>query len=161
LEIGTLGGYSAVWLARALSPDGKLITLEIDAHHASVARRNIESAGFSTLVEVREGHAIDTLAAMIEEGIESFDLIFIDADKSQYAKYFELALRLTHPGSVILADNVVRGGTVARSDTLDPNTLGIRDFIEAMGASDQVEATAVQTVGLKGYDGFSIAVVRG
>ena len=159
LEIGTLGGYSTIWLARALSPGGKLITLELDPKHATVARANIEKAGLAEVVEVRVGAALDTLQGLAAEGRAPFDLVFIDADKPNTAAYFEWALKLTRPGSLIITDNVVRNGAVADADSDDPNVQGVRRFNAALAAEPRVTATIIQTVGSKGYDGLAIALV--
>jgi predicted O-methyltransferase YrrM len=151
LEIGTLGGYSTIWLARALPPDGRLVTLEYSPKHAEVARRNIERAGFAAQVEVKVGAAIDTLPSL--EG--PFDFVFIDADKTGYPDYFRWALRLARPGTVIVADNVVRAGKVMDPQG-DANAEGVRRMLELAAAEPRVEATAVQTVGSKGWDGFAL-----
>jgi predicted O-methyltransferase YrrM len=156
LEIGTLGGYSTIWLARALPPGGRVITLEFDPKHADVARGNIARAGLTDLVDVRVGRAIDTLPTLA--GGDPFDLIFIDADKPSTTDYFGWALKLSRKGSVIVVDNVVRGGKVVAPDG-DQDAQGMRTFMAALGAERRVSATAVQTVGVKGYDGFAIAVV--
>ncbi|MFB7619310.1 O-methyltransferase [Kitasatospora sp. NPDC056181] len=161
LEVGTLGGYSAIWLARALPADGILITLEIDPKHAEVARGNLARAGLERLAEVRLGRAADTLAAMVEERVEPFDLVFIDADKPSNPEYFRRALQLTRPGSLIIVDNVVRGGAVAEADSTDPGVIGTRALHELVAAEPGVSATSVQTVGSKGYDGFMLARVQG
>lgn len=160
LEIGTLGGYSTIWLARALMPGGRLITLEAEPRHAEVARANIARAGLSDLVELRLGRAIDTLPALAAEGSPPFDLIFIDADKESYPEYFTWAVRLSRPGTLIVADNVVRKGAVSDPNTTDPMVQGIRRFNERVAADTRVSATAVQTVGSKGYDGFALIVVE-
>ena len=159
LEIGTLGGYSTIWLARALPTAGRLVTLEIDAHHAGVARANVARAGLGEAVEVRVGPALDTLEALGAAGVAPFDFVFIDADKVSNAAYFGWAVRLTRPGSVIVIDNVVRGGAIVDADSADPNVLGVRRLLDAMAAEPRVQATAVQTVGSKGYDGFALALV--
>ncbi|MGQ4512737.1 class I SAM-dependent methyltransferase [Streptomyces sp. DW26H14] len=159
LEIGTLGGYSTIWLGRALPDGGHLVSLEADPVHADVARRNLAHAGLAGRTEVRVGAALDTLAALVEEGVDPFDLVFIDADKPNNPHYLQWALRLTGPGSVIIGDNVVRGGAVADGDSAHPAVRGIRDFLELMGRNPRLSATAVQTVGMKGYDGFSLARV--
>jgi predicted O-methyltransferase YrrM len=159
LEIGTLGGYSAIWLARALPPGGSLITLEAEPRHAEVARANLARAGLADIVEVRVGPAQDTLPQLHATGEGPFDLIFIDADKAGYPGYLSWSLRLSRPGTMIIADNVVRGGDVADSASRDVNVQGVRRFIEAMAAEPRVSATVVQTVGSKGYDGFALAVV--
>ena len=159
LEIGTLGGYSTIWLARALPRGGEVITLEIDAHHAEVARRNLERAGLSSVVEIRMGPAAETLAAMIAEGMESFDFVFIDADKASSDVYFQAALRLSHDGTVIVVDNVVRDGKVADAESDDEDIIGIRSMTERLANEPRVSATAIQTVGGKSYDGFLLAIV--
>jgi predicted O-methyltransferase YrrM len=158
LEFGTLGGYSTIWLARALPPDGRLITLESVRKHAEVARANIARAGLADLVDVRIGEALDTVPGLAEAG-ELFDLVFIDADKLHNADYFTWSLRLTRPGGVIIVDNVVRRGNVLDAHTADPDVQGVRRLIEVMAAEPSVSATTIQTVGAKGYDGFAIAVV--
>jgi predicted O-methyltransferase YrrM len=158
LEVGTLGGYSTIWLARALAAGGKLITLEYEPKHADVARANIERAGLAHLVEIRLGKAIDTLPKIATEGGGPFDLIFIDADKPGNADYFAWAVKLARPGSLIIVDNVVRKGEVLNADG-DANAQGARRLFEAMAKEPRVVPTAVQTVGSKGYDGFAIAVV--
>ncbi|MDQ3779503.1 MAG: O-methyltransferase [Chloroflexota bacterium] len=159
LEIGTLGGYSAIWLARALPAGGRLITLEAEPAHAAVARANIEAAGVGDRVEIRLGNAADLLPAMVAAGEGSFDLVFIDADKPSTANYFQWALQLARQGSLIVVDNVVRGGAVIDAAADDPGTEGVRRFIELLAAEPRVTATALQTVGGKGYDGFAIALV--
>jgi len=161
LEIGTLGGYSTIWLARALPPDGHLITLEAVPTHAKVARENIERAGFGKTVEVRLGRASDTLPRLAAEGLGPFDFIFIDANKSGYPEYFEWSLKLAHRGTVIVADNVVRHGAVIDGHSRDANVVGVRHFMELVSLEPRVSATAIQTVGSKGYDGFAMAVVIG
>lgn len=160
LEIGTLGGYSTIWLARALPPGGRLITLEADPRHAEVARANIARAGVSDRVELRLGRALDTLPDLAAEGSGPFDMIFIDADKPSYPEYFAWAVRLSRPGTLIVADNVVRKGAVADPNTTDPLVQGIRRFNERVAADTRVRATAVQTVGSKGYDGLALIVVE-
>ncbi|MFJ2192200.1 O-methyltransferase [Kitasatospora sp. NPDC087861] len=160
LEVGTLGGYSAIWLARALPADGTLITLEIDPKHAEVARGNLARAGLDKVAEVRLGRAADSLAALVEQGVEPFDLVFIDADKPSNPEYFRRALQLTRPGSLIIVDNVVRGGAVADADSTDPAVVGTRVLHELIAAEPRVTATSVQTVGSKGYDGFTLARVQ-
>ncbi|MGW2872192.1 O-methyltransferase [Kitasatospora sp. NPDC001225] len=161
LEVGTLGGYSAIWLARALPADGTLLTLELDPRHAEVARGNLAAAGLAGVAEVRVGRAADSLAALVEQGVEPFDLVFIDADKPSNPEYFRRALQLTRPGSLIIVDNVVRGGAVADVDSTDPAVVGTRALHELIAAEPTVTATSVQTVGSKGYDGFTLARVRG
>ena len=158
LEVGTLGGYSTIFLARALAPGGKLVTLEYEPKHADVARANIERAGLSHLVDIRLGKAIDTLPRLAAEGVGPFDLVFIDADKPGNADYFAWAMKLTRVGGLIVVDNVVRKGAVLDADG-DANVQGARRLFEAMANEPRVSATAVQTVGSRGYDGFAIAVV--
>jgi predicted O-methyltransferase YrrM len=160
LEIGTLGGYSTIWLARGLSEDGRLISLEFSSKHAEVARQNIAGAGLNARVEVRVGRAQDTLPQLVAEGIEPFDLIFIDADKPGYPDYLEWSLKLSRPGTLIIADNVVRNGEVVAPDTDDPNVQGVRLFNERLAAEPRVSATILQVVGSKGYDGLAVAVVQ-
>jgi predicted O-methyltransferase YrrM len=159
LEIGTLGGYSTIWLARALPADGHLITLEADPKHARVARANVARAELDHIVEVRLGRAVDTLPELASEGRGPFDVIFIDADKPSYPEYFSWALKLSRKGSVIIADNVVRDGEVTDKANRDPGIRGIRQLYELAAAEPRVSATAIQTVGSKGYDGFFIALV--
>ncbi len=159
LEIGTLGGYSTIWLARALPPGGKLITLEASAKHAEVAQKNIAHAGFAEVVEVRVGKALDSLAALAAEGGEPFDVFFLDADKPNNPAYFEWALKLSRPGSVIVADNVVRYGALIDMESTDQSVKGVRSFLEMVSREKRVNATAIQTVGAKGHDGFSVALV--
>jgi predicted O-methyltransferase YrrM len=161
LEIGTLGGYSTIWLARALPPGGKLLTLEFEPKHAEVARANIDRAGFSTVVEVRVGAAADSLAQLDRERTGPFDLIFIDADKQNMAVYLEWALKLSRRGTLIVADNVVREGAVVEAASTDQAVVGVRAMFAMMAAEPRLSATAIQTVGSKGYDGFAIAVVVG
>jgi predicted O-methyltransferase YrrM len=158
LEIGTLGGYSAIWLARALAPGGSMVTLEFASEHAAVARTNIERAGLSDRVEVIEGAALDTLPSLGDRG--PFDFVFIDADKKNNTQYVEHALALTHPGSLIIVDNVVRGGRVADAESDEADVVGTRACLELMGTHPKLDSTAVQTVGSKGWDGFAIALVR-
>ncbi|HEY3943575.1 MAG TPA: O-methyltransferase [Acidimicrobiales bacterium] len=159
LEIGTLGGYSTIWLARALPPEGRLVTLELEDRHARVAHANLVSAGVDGQVEIRVGPAAAGLEALVDEGAGPFDLVFIDADKARYPEYFTWSLRLTRPGSLIVADNVVRNGAVIDTASTDPDVVGIRQFLEQVGADRRVAATVIQTVGLKGYDGFALALV--
>ena len=159
LEIGTLGGYSTIWLARALPAGGQLITLEIDPKCAEVARANIQRAGLDRIVQIRLGRAVDSLSQLLAEGHRSFDLIFIDADKPSNPRYLECALKLSHPGTLIIADNVVREGAVTDAASSDASVQGIRRFNEMLAAESRVSAIAVQTVGSKGYDGFGIALV--
>ncbi|MGA3205094.1 MAG: O-methyltransferase [Bryobacteraceae bacterium] len=154
LEIGTLGGYSTIWLARGLTAGGRLITLEANAKHAEVARANIARAGLEHAVDVRLGRALDTLPQLITEA--PFDLIFIDADKAAYPEYLSWAIKLSRSGSVIVADNVVRNGAVIDESSGDPNVEGVRRFNELLAADRRVSATAIQMVGSKGYDGFVV-----
>lgn len=155
LEVGTLGGYSTIWLARALPPGGELQSLEVDAHHADVARSNIANAGLADRVEIRVGPALRTLPDLAGP----FDFVFIDADKPNNAGYFAQALRLSRPGTVIVVDNVVRNGTVVDASNSDAAVQGTRRLVEAVAAEPRVSATAIQTVGAKGYDGYLLAVV--
>jgi predicted O-methyltransferase YrrM len=159
LEIGTLGGYSTIWLARALPAEGRLVTLESDARHAEVARANIARAGLTDVVELRLGPALETLPQLAAEGRAPFDLIFIDADKESYPDYLAWSLRLSRRGSLIVADNVVRKGAVLEPASDDPRVQGARRFNERLAAEPRVSATAIQTVGSKGYDGFALALV--
>jgi predicted O-methyltransferase YrrM len=159
LEIGTLGGYSTIWLARALPSDGRLITLEFDPQHAEVARANLARAGLTGVVDLRVGRALDTLPLIATEGRGPFDLIFIDADKPGTADYFTWALKLSRRGSLIIVDNVVRKGAVIDEASDDPNVRGMRRFFDVLAAERRVSATVLQTVGSKGYDGFALALV--
>jgi predicted O-methyltransferase YrrM len=159
LEIGTLGGYSTIWLARALPGDGRIVSLELDPHHAEVARANLENAGVLDSVDLIVGPAIDTLPTLKNSAAAPFDLIFIDADKQSYPQYLHWALKLSRPGTVIVADNVVREGKVIQMDSDDPNVQGVRRFTELLAAEPRLSATVLQTVGVKGYDGFALAVV--
>ncbi len=159
LEIGTLGGYSTIWLARALPPDGRLITLEVNPACAEVASVNVARAGLADLVEVRLGNALDTLPQLAAEGKGPFDLIFIDADKPSNPEYFAWALRLSRRGSLIIVDNVVRDGEVIDADSEDLSVQGVRRFNALLAAEPRVSATEIQTVGSKGYDGFALALV--
>jgi predicted O-methyltransferase YrrM len=158
LEIGTLGGYSTIWLARALPPEGRLVTLEYAAAHAEVARANIARAGLVERVEIRVGAALDSLPGLAP--LAPFDFVFIDADKENNAAYLDWALRLTRPGAAIVCDNVVRGGRVADMSNSDPGVLGTRSFFDRLAAEPRVTATAIQTVGGKGWDGFAIAFMN-
>jgi len=160
LEVGTLGGYSTIFLARALPEGGSLISLELDAHHAEVAIANIERAGLSDRVEVRVGPAIESLDRMQADGAGPFDFVFIDADKPSNADYFQAALAMSHPGSVIVVDNVVRNGAVGDLSSTDPAVEGVRRLNRLLEAETRVSATAIQTVGVKGYDGFLLARVN-
>jgi predicted O-methyltransferase YrrM len=171
LELGTLGGYSTIWLARALPPDGRLVSLEYEPRHAEVARGNLARAGLDQVAEVHVGPALDSLARLAAgtaadpeaapgaDPFPAFDVVFLDADKQTYPQYLEWALRLTRPGSLIIGDNVVRGGAVADPDSTDPGVQGVRRFLDRMARHPKLSATAVQTVGSKGYDGFSLARV--
>jgi predicted O-methyltransferase YrrM len=180
LEIGTLGGYSTIWLARALrpkpaagntaadntgaapaTPTPRVITLELEAKHAQVARANVDRAGVGDLVDIRVGPALDSLPKLAEEGLPPFDLAFIDADKDRIPAYFDWCVRLCRPGAVIITDNVVRNGALVDPASEDRRILGVRRFHELLAARRDVEATTIQTVGAKGYDGFNLAVVRG
>ncbi len=160
LEVGTLAGYSTIWMAEALPEDGKLITLEIDPHHAEVAGRNIDRAGLSSKVEIRVGKAIDWLPRLVDEKAGPFDLIFIDADKPPYAEYFEWALKLSRPGTLIIADNVIRDGKVLNPNHDDPMVKGAQRFNNALASNKKVTATILQTIGVKEYDGMAIAIVK-
>jgi predicted O-methyltransferase YrrM len=159
LEIGTLGGYSTIWLARALPATGRLITIEADPHHAAVARANLEHARLAPLVDLRVGLALDVLPQLDRDGTGPFDLTFIDADKPNTPEYFDWALRLSRPGSLIVADNVVRQGAIADAANADPSVRGMQRLLERIAAEPRVSATVVQTVGAKGYDGFAMALV--
>jgi predicted O-methyltransferase YrrM len=159
LEIGTLGGYSTIWLGRALPAGGRLVSLEHNPRHAEVAVRNIARAGLDGLVEVRVGAALESLPALAEENPPPFDLVFIDADKANNPHYVEWALKLTGTGGLIVLDNVVRGGRVADADSAEPDVRGTRAAIELIGSHPRLSGTAVQTVGGKGYDGFALARV--
>ena len=160
LEIGTLGGYSTIWLGRALPPDGQLVTLELDPHHAQVARANLERAGLAERVEVMVGEASRSLARLASEAVAPFDMVFVDADKEGYPDYLEWSVRLSHPGTVIVADNVVRAGALLDPDHAHPLVRAVRRFAELLAADERLEATIIQTVGSKGYDGMAVAVVR-
>ena len=159
LEIGTLGGYSTIWMARALPAGGRMLTLEASAKHAEVARSNFARAGLANTIELRLGPALETLPSVAAEGRGPFDLIFIDANKSTMAEYFDWALKLSRPGSVIIADNVIRDGAVADPNSTDADVQGVRRFNERVSAEPRVSATAIQTVGSKGYDGFALVLV--
>ena len=159
LEIGTLGGYSAIWMARALPEGGRLVTLEADPKHAALARRNIDAAGVGPVVDIQLGKALDLLPALAASR-EPFDVIFIDADKTNTVPYFEWALKLARPGSLIVVDNVVRKGAVADPASADKDVQGMRRFYARLADERHVIATGIQTVGSKGYDGFAIAIVK-
>jgi predicted O-methyltransferase YrrM len=159
LEIGTLGGYSTIWLARALAKGGRLVTIEADPKHAAVARSNFERAGLTPTIDLREGKALDVLPIIASEKRAPFDLIFIDADKAGIPDYFAWALKLSRAGTVIVVDNVIRNGAVIDAASSDPSVLGVRKFNEHLSVERRVSATTLQTVGSKGYDGFTLAVV--
>lgn len=161
LEIGTLGGYSAIWLARALPPGGTLVTLEVDAKHAAVARANLAHAGLAERVELRLGPALETLPKLAAEGAGPFEFVFVDADKPSMPEYFEWALKLSAPGAVLVFDNVVREGGVLDTSGADPSVAGVRRLNESLAAEPRVRATTIQTVGSKGWDGLTIAYVAG
>lgn len=160
LEIGTLGGYSTIWLACALPSDGTLVTCEIDPAHAAVARESVSAAGLSDVVDVVVGPAADTLRGLVAGGAAPFDLVFVDADKPSNPVYLDLALQLSRPGTLVVVDNTVRGGAVADATSTDPNVLGVREMADRVVADPRLDATAVQTVGSKGYDGFVLVRVR-
>ncbi|MFB9762517.1 O-methyltransferase [Ectobacillus funiculus] len=159
LEIGTLGGYSSVWLARALPEDGHLVTLEFSEKHAKVANENIRNAGLENQIEIIVGPALGTLP-ILKKRLLSFDLIFIDADKPNNPEYLKWALELSKPGTVIITDNVVRNGKVIEDDPEDSTVQGIRQFIDLLSEESRIDSTAIQTVGVKGYDGFALGVVK-
>ena len=158
LEIGTLGGYSTIWLARALPSSGKLLTIEMNLHHADVARRNFSRAGVAHLIDVRVGRALEVLPALANE--PPFDFVFIDADKPPYAEYLDWSIKLSHSGTMIVADNVVRDGDVLDEQSNDAAVQGIRRFNDALASDTRVSATELQTVGVKGYDGFAVVLVN-
>ncbi|WGW13562.1 O-methyltransferase [Saxibacter everestensis] len=160
LEIGTLGGYSTIWLARGTPVDSRIVTLEAEPKHAEIARSNFGHAGLADRIEIRIGPALETLPQLAQEGAGPFDLVFIDADKRNNPHYLEWAMKLTRPGSIIVCDNIVRDGQVADQGTSDPDVRGVRRFLEMTAEDERLDATAVQTVGSKGWDGFSIARVR-
>ncbi len=160
LEIGTLGGYSTIWLARAVGYGGSVVTLEVDPVHAEVARKNFVRAALEKVIDLRVGNALDTLPRLAAERNGPFDLVFIDADKANIPAYFDWAIKLSRPGSLIIVDNVVRDGEVINGRSKDPAVQGVRRFLDALGQDSRVAATAIQTVGSKGYDGFAIARVR-
>ena len=160
LELGTLGAYSTIWMARALPPGGKVITLESEALHVEVAEKNIQLAGLSDKIEVRQGLAIELLAQMIQKKEGPFDFVFIDADKPPYTEYFELALQLSHPGTVIICDNVIREGKVLQTQHTDERVSGVQRFNTALSKNKQVNATIMANVGIKEFDGMAIAVVK-
>ncbi|QQZ08739.1 O-methyltransferase [Heyndrickxia vini] len=160
LEIGTLGGYSSVWLGRALPEDGRLITLEYEQKHAKVAEENIRTAGLENKIEVIVGPALESLPTLKERGFANFDLIFIDADKPNNPHYLKWALEYSKPGTVIIGDNVVRRGRVIEEDSEDESILGVRKFIDLLSKEPRIDSTAIQTVGSKGYDGFVLGIVK-
>lgn len=160
LEIGTLGGYSTICLARAVAPGGSVTTLEVSEHHASIARRNIAAAGLEAVVRIEVGDAAETLARLAADAAASFDFVFIDADKESYAEYFTAVLLLAKPGALIVADNVVREGAVIDPVSADPRVQGVRRFLDRVAAEPRVTATALQTVGSKGYDGMALIRVN-
>jgi predicted O-methyltransferase YrrM len=159
LEVGTLGGYSTIWLARALPPGGRLVTLECESKYAAVAQANLARAGLADVVDLRLGRALDTLPKIAADGRGPFDFIFIDADKPSNPEYFRWALRLARRGSLIIVDNVIRDGAVVDAGSTDPSVQGVRRLHELIAAEPRVSATAIQTVGAKGYDGFTVALV--
>lgn len=160
LEIGTLGAYSTIWMARGLTEGGRIITLELSPHHAEVAKKNIARAGLEQTIEVRTGDALEQLAQMEKEGVEPFDLIFIDADKPNNPNYLRWALHFSRPGTVIVGDNVIRNGEIADRHSTDPRVQGVRTFFDMLSGDPNISATALQTVGSKGYDGFMIGIVK-
>lgn len=160
LEIGTLAGYSTIWLARALPKNGKLITLEYEPLHARVAQKNIEHAGLESIVEIREGKALDLLPKLVEEGAGPFDMIFIDADKTPYKEYFDWSLKLSRSGTLIVSDNVIREGKVLDAKNTDEMVNGVKRFNTALAANPAVTATIIQTVGSKEHDGMALAIVK-
>jgi predicted O-methyltransferase YrrM len=160
LELGTLGGYSTLWLARGLAPGGRLVTLEAEPRHAEVARASFARAGLAGVISIHVGPALDTLPKLVAEGAGPFDLVFIDADKPSLPDYFQWSLRLSRPGTVLVVDNVVRDGEVADADSADPSVQGVRRMNDLIAAEPRVSATALQTVGSKGYDGFAFVLVE-
>ena len=160
LEVGTLGGYSSIWMARGLPLGGKMVTLELDPAHAAVATSNFDRAGLGHIIELRLGAATDSLAALHSEGAEPYDFVFIDADKASIPQYYDWVLNLTHPGSLIVVDNVVRGGGVIQTASEDPDIRGVRAFLASLKTDKRVTATAIQTVGSIGYDGFALLRVN-
>jgi predicted O-methyltransferase YrrM len=159
LELGALGGYSTIWLARAVPDDGRVVTLETNAQHAEVARANVAQAGLASVVDVRIGPALETLPHLVSDDAGPFDLVFLDADKRHNPEYLEWSLALARPGTLIVADNLVRGGDVVNHESDDPDVRGVRRFADLLAADPRVSATAIQTVGSKGYDGFALALV--
>jgi predicted O-methyltransferase YrrM len=161
LELGTLAGYSTIWMARALPPGGRLITLEVDPNHAEVARSNFRLARLDSMIEVRVGAALESLPGLAAEGAGPFDLVFIDADKEKIPDYVAWALRMSRPGTVMIVDNIVRQGAVIDTTSHDANVRGVRRMFELVASEPRLEATAIQTVGVKGYDGFAMIRVTG
>lgn len=159
LELGTLAGYSTIWLARGVGPEGRVLTVEANPRHAQVARGNFANSGLQARISLREGKGVEVLDALIAEGEAPFDFIFIDADKPSNPAYLERVLKLSRPGTIIVGDNVVRDGAVADASSTDANVLGVRSFFDMMAGNPRIDATALQTVGAKGYDGFSLARV--
>lgn len=159
LEVGTLGGYSSIWMARALPADGRLVTLELKAENAAIARANLERAGVLNRVEIRVAPALDSLRSLAAEGVAAFDVIFLDADKKSLPDYLDWSLKLARPGTLIVADNVVRDGKVLDADSNDPDIQGVRRFLEQAANNPRLSATALQTVGARGYDGFALVRV--
>lgn len=159
LEVGTLGGYSSIWMARALPADGRLVTLELKAENAAIARANLERAGVLNRVEIRVAPALDSLRRLAAEGVAAFDVIFLDADKKSLPDYLDWSLKLARPGTLIVADNVVRDGKVLDADSNDPDIQGVRRFLEQAANNPRLSATALQTVGARGYDGFALVRV--
>jgi predicted O-methyltransferase YrrM len=160
LEIGTLGGFSTLWLARSLGPEGRIVTLELDPQHAAVARATFQRAGLASRIELRLGAAKDSLAAMVAASEAPFDFVFIDADKASIPDYFRFAVQLSRPGTVIITDNVIRKGAVVDGASTDASVQGVRRFNEIVAADPRVTSTTIQTVGEKGYDGFTLTVVN-
>jgi predicted O-methyltransferase YrrM len=160
LEIGTLGGYSTIWMARALPSDGQIVTLELDPIHAQVAKANLSLAEVDHLVELRVGDALEQLSQMKQEGVEPFDFIFIDADKPNNPNYLKWSLQFSQPGTVILGDNVIREGEVINENSEDARVIGVREFYDLLAEEPRISATAIQTVGSKGYDGFVLGIVN-
>lgn len=160
LEIGTLGGYSTIWMARALPEDGQLVSIEIDPLHAEVAQANFDRAGLSQRIELHTGNAREVMPRLIEDGYGPFDLVFIDADKASIPEYFAWSVQMSRPGSAIIVDNVIREGAVVNESSEDASVKGVRRLNEIMANDPRIDATVLQTVGVKGYDGFSVALVR-
>lgn len=159
LELGTLGGYSTIWLARALPVDGRLVSLEADQDYAQIARANVERAGVAGVVSIEVGAAAQTLEKLVAENAEPFDMIFLDADKKSYPEYLRLSLQLSRPGTLIVGDNVIRRGRIADLASTDPDVIGLHEFFRLLATNPRLDSTAVQTVGSKGWDGFSMSIV--